>query len=103
MSTAPGGLFDLAGRRLGEDEYSSRVEGVIQDVPGVAWTKVTAFGSLGPADDPTKLVLPAEPRPLSARLAATPDRLFRLFNAAAVDPNLNALNLTTTTSSPGAC
>ena len=56
-----GGLFDLAGRTLGENEYASRIEGVIQDVDGVVWTQVTAFGSLGISSDPTTLALPAMP------------------------------------------
>jgi hypothetical protein len=98
-----GGLFDLAGRELGENEYVTRIEGIIQDVPGVVWTSVTAFGSLGLASDPTKLVLPPEPRALADKLHANPDRLFRLFSKAASDPNANALNLLVAASPPGEC
>jgi hypothetical protein len=39
------GLFALAKRTFGQDEYSSRVAGIIQNVEGVLWTRVTALGS----------------------------------------------------------
>ena len=65
------GLFGLARRRLGEKEYASRIEGVLQGVPGVIWCKVTALGLFPPNDpalpgddDPASLALPAAPRGL---------------------------------------
>ncbi|SPF40912.1 conserved hypothetical protein [Syntrophobacter sp. SbD1] len=55
-SAAPaGGLFSLDRRSLGEEEYSSRIEGTVQNVEGVAWVEVTALWSLGTAKDPSTL------------------------------------------------
>ena len=54
-----GGLFSQDQRQLGEPEYSSRIEGVVQNVPGVAWVEVTAFDQLGPAADPSTLSVPS--------------------------------------------
>ncbi len=54
-------LFSVS-RGFGAREYRSRIEGIIQNVTGVAWNDVTALGSLGPSDDPTALTLPAPPR-----------------------------------------
>ena len=57
--TAPsGGLFSLDQRQLGEPEYASRIEGVVQNVDGVAWVEVTAFDQLGSAADPSTLSVP---------------------------------------------
>ncbi len=58
--TAPsGGLFSQDQRQLGEPEYASSIEGVVQNVDGVAWVEVTAFDRLGTADDPSTLSVPA--------------------------------------------
>ncbi len=54
-------LFSPA-RGFGAREYRSRIEGVVQNIEGVLWNNVTALGSLGQSDDPSKLVLPAPPR-----------------------------------------
>jgi hypothetical protein len=60
--TAPsGGLFSQDLRRLGQPEYASRIEGVVQNVEGVAWVEVRAFGQLGPAADPSTLLVPSPP------------------------------------------
>lgn len=58
------GLFGLFKRRFGEREYASRIEGTVQNVKGVVWAKVTALGVLEESEDPTKLTLPSEPKPL---------------------------------------
>jgi|CZKX01.1.fsa_nt_gi hypothetical protein len=51
--TAPaGGLFSVDQRQLGEPEYATRVEGVVQNVAGVDWVEVTAFGPSAPGIDP---------------------------------------------------
>ena len=53
------GLFGLYARQLGEREYASRVEGVIQNVPGIEWCRVTAFRRFALGIDPDETPLPA--------------------------------------------
>jgi predicted phage baseplate assembly protein len=55
------GLFTPEARQFGDPEYATRIEGAIQDVPGVVWTAVTGFGMLPPGDDPSLLATPAQP------------------------------------------
>lgn len=96
------GLFGLARRRLGEKEYASRIEGTLQQVPGVIWCKVTALGlfdandpALPGDDDPASLVLPPAPRSLAE--AVTPqDREMLQLTAA-------HLTLTAVAVPAGAC
>jgi hypothetical protein len=73
------GLFGLAARTLGQIEYASRIEGTLQNVPGVRWCKVTAFG-LFPAgvSDPATLTLASAPRPLAAQLVGGDNELLQL-------------------------
>lgn len=54
-----GGLFSLPQRRFGKNEYSSSIEGTVQNVAGVLWAKTTAFYELSDADAPKSIVLPA--------------------------------------------
>jgi hypothetical protein len=73
------GLFGLRARRLGEREYASRIEGRLQNVPGVLWCKVAALGRFpGGVTDPETLALPASPRPLVAVLPCSPHELLQL-------------------------
>lgn len=46
-------------RVFGDAEYATRLEGIAQNVPGVRWALVNAFGSLGVVDDPATLKYPA--------------------------------------------
>lgn len=46
------GLFSVGMRGFGEDEYATRIEGVIQNVNGVVWVKVRQFLEIIP--DPTQ-------------------------------------------------
>jgi hypothetical protein len=46
------GLFALADRNFGQNEYSSRIAGAIQNVEGVLWTRVTGLASLGESEQP---------------------------------------------------
>ena len=80
--TARTGLFGLHARRLGEQEYATRIEGRLQNVPGVLWCKVTALGlfAAGVAD-PDTLVLPPSPRPTAAVLPCTPHELLQLADS----------------------
>ena len=73
------GLFGLRARRLGEREYASRIEGRVQNVPGVLWCKVTALGRFASGvTDPATLSLPASPRPLVAVLPCSAHELLQL-------------------------
>jgi hypothetical protein len=56
------GLFGLRNRRLGEKEYRTRIEGVLQNVTGIQWCRVEHLGLLPAADDPTTLAVPATPQ-----------------------------------------
>ncbi len=76
---ARSGLLGLRNRRLGEPEYASRIEGVVQQVQGVVWCRVTGLGMFAAgAADPTALVLPAAPRPFSAKLGCAEAELLQL-------------------------
>jgi hypothetical protein len=55
------GLFSLRQRSFGQREYATKVAGAIQNVAGVRWAEVTAFASLGAADDPASIPLPSPP------------------------------------------
>lgn len=46
------GLFGIAGRNFGQDEYANRVAARIQNVDGVLWTRVTGLASLGDETPP---------------------------------------------------
>lgn len=60
------GLFGLNQRRFGQNEYATRIEGIVQNVEGVTWVKVTALGSFDEdVDDPKELALPSEPKSLN--------------------------------------
>ncbi len=73
------GVFGLRARKLGAPEYASRIEGRLQNVPGVLWCKVTALDRFpAGALDLSALVLPASPRPYSAVLACSPHELLQL-------------------------
>lgn len=74
------GLFGLHRRRLGEPEYASRIEGAVQQVPGVLWCRVKALGLFAAgATDPAELSLPAAPRAFDKKLACDDDELLQLY------------------------
>jgi hypothetical protein len=73
------GLFRLYARRLGQPEYASRIEGLLQNVPGVAWCRVGALGLFAPGlADPAAEPLPPVPRPNGAVLPCAPQELLQL-------------------------
>jgi hypothetical protein len=76
------GVFGLRARRLGEREYSSRIEGRLQNVAGVLWCRVTAMGEL-PAGvtGVSTLTLPAAPHPSSPLLSCSPHEFLQLLPA----------------------
>ncbi len=73
------GLLGVRRRRLGEREYASRIEGVVQGVPGVVWCRVDHLGLLAPANDPETLVFPAAPT-RAEQLACAPTELLQLHS-----------------------
>lgn len=80
------GLFGSASRRsFGDAEYATRVEGVLQNVRGVKWVTVNAFGSLGAADDPAQLRFPTTPARADV-LSCAATRVLRLYHAGAGGP-----------------
>jgi hypothetical protein len=70
------GLFSVAARRLGGPEYATRIEGLVNEVPGVTYAKATGLGRVTVAGD--RLILPPAPRPLAALLSAAPTELLAL-------------------------
>ena len=76
----PGGLFSLDQRQLGEPEYATRIEGVVQNVTGVAWVEVTAFDQLAGATDPSTLVVPATTDRVE-KLPCAPNQVLALYVA----------------------
>lgn len=74
----PPGLFSLLARSFGEPEYATRIEGVIQQVPGVVWTAVTGFGVLASGSDPSLLDAPAVPWPRSEVVAPSAEEVLAL-------------------------
>ena len=78
-ATERSGLFGLRARRLGDAEYATRVEGRLQNVPGVVWCRVTAMGRFPSGElDPDTLALPAAPRSLTPILPCSPHELLQL-------------------------
>jgi hypothetical protein len=76
------GVFGLRRRRLGEREYAERIEGAVQQVPGVSWCRVVALGSFATgAADPEEIPLPTAPRPLAALLVPAENELLQLHPA----------------------
>lgn len=64
------GLFGLANRNFGQDEYANRVAGTIQNVQGVLWTRVTGLASLGDETPPATcpdVVAPQQAVPCDGR------------------------------------
>ena len=54
------GLFGIYQRNFGDKEYSSRIEGTVQNVDGVIWVKVKALGVLDETYDPSTLSVPKQ-------------------------------------------
>ena len=66
------------GRCFGEQVHATYLEGVIQNVPGVRWVRVTGLVALGPAEDPADLSLPTGIWALQTPLAPAPDAILAL-------------------------
>jgi len=53
------GLMSIKNRQFGQKEYATRIEGTVQNVEGVVWSKVTSLGfTLGSGDSPPELTVP---------------------------------------------
>jgi len=74
------GLFGIKQRKFGQNEYATKLAGTIQNVEGVLWAKVTAFGALtGEEDDPSELALPSEPKELEELVSCDSIYLLSLY------------------------
>ncbi len=69
------GLFSLAQRQFGQPEYATRIQGVIQNLEGVVWVTVSAFGAFEPGKDVLTLVAPTGGNPTEVvyATATSPD------------------------------
>lgn len=88
-SAPSGGLFNQDQRHLGDPEYSSRIEGVVQNVEGVAWVEVTAFDQLGMAADPSTLTVPSPTARVDV-VHCAPNQVLALY-AAQFNPSVSTL------------
>lgn len=77
-ATARTGLFGVRRRRLGQREYASRVEGLCQQVPGVVWCRLAAWGRFAPGTDPEVAVIPSAATPPGPTLHCPPEQLLQL-------------------------
>ena len=75
VTETPRGLFVVERRRFAQSEYASRIEGTIQNVPGVLWVKVKGFGPADAASDPTP---PAAPWPFNDVAACGDEQILSL-------------------------
>jgi predicted phage baseplate assembly protein len=73
-----GGLFGLRSRRFGGPEYATRIEGTIQNVPGVVWVKLATFAPLTEADNPASLDLSRFPETFNEIVACSGDQILAL-------------------------
>lgn len=72
------GLFSLGQRSFGQNEYAKRIEGIIQNVEGVLWTRVTGLVSLGESENPSELN-PPEVKPLDSVIPCDNQHVLRLY------------------------
>ena len=73
------GLFGLHRRRFGEPEYETRIAATLQNVAGVTWVKVSAFGFLeGTGNDPLALKLPGTQLNPAAKLTSESHEILSL-------------------------
>jgi hypothetical protein len=67
------GLFSLRRRRFGQSEYATTIEGLIQQIAGVVWAKVTSFNKLSDTDDPASINLASFPQSFHDKVACDTD------------------------------
>jgi hypothetical protein len=73
------GLFGLSQRQFGQNEYATRIEGIIQNVDGVMWAEITALVILGEAINPSDLSPPEPLPPLAQSIPCDSDKVLSLY------------------------
>lgn len=73
------GLFGLSQRQFGQNEYATRIEGIIQNVNGVIWAEITALGVLGVAVNPSDLRPPEPKLPSVQSITCDSDKVLSLY------------------------
>jgi len=73
------GLFGLSQRQFGQNEYATRIEGIIQNVKGVIWAEITALVVLGVAVNPSDLSPPEPKPPLVQSITCDSDKVLSLY------------------------
>ena len=80
--TARSGLLGLRSRALGQREYRTRIEGVVQQVAGVVWCQATGLGLFASGEDePASLTPPPAPQPRTEVLSPLAGELLQLAPA----------------------
>ncbi len=95
------GLFSLRQLGLGATVYATQIEGRLQNVEGVSWARVVAFGSLGTTNDPTALAGPFTTGRSEKVSPADPDHVLRLYSRPGAD--VVQLRSVASLTSEGAC
>jgi hypothetical protein len=73
------GLFSLRRRRFGARERATTIEGVIQNVAGIIWSKVTAFNALSDTDDPASIDVASLPATFNDIVPCDDSHLLALY------------------------
>ncbi|MGE5416087.1 MAG: hypothetical protein ACM3UZ_04865 [Acidobacteriota bacterium] len=73
------GLFGLSQRQFGQNEYATRIEGIIQNVKGVIWVEITTLVVLGVAVNPSDLSPPEPKPPLVQSITCDSDKVLTLY------------------------
>lgn len=81
------GLFSLRHRRFGQDEHASRVAAVVQNAPGVAWTRIERFQAVDSRRRQRRSGLGRRRRRDPATvIPCPPDRVLRLVDRPTASP-----------------
>ncbi len=73
------GLFGLNRRTFGQDEYTTNVEAVIQEVSGVNWVKVTSMDLLNGVDDPNNISYPPSIKKMNTVINCYEENILSLY------------------------
>ena len=78
------GIFALASRQIGGAEFASRIEGLIQALPGIFIARVEGFVLLGATpsgQSPASVAQPPAPRARAAKISPAASELLQLHSA----------------------